>query len=193
MALKTKVKVGRITNLSDARYCAGMGVDMLGFSISGPESITFEKFKEINGWITGPQLVLEINSLGDVGPAVSTFYATCIEIKAEWLSQLNIEKDISFIARIDLDRWSENLLSDSVTDNILYVLIENYRKDNEQVLNEIAKKFSVLIEINDSPIILDKLLELPIAGIALKGSDELRPGLKDYNQLSDILEKLDVD
>jgi phosphoribosylanthranilate isomerase len=31
MPLKTFVKVGCITNLSDARYCAGMGVDMLGF------------------------------------------------------------------------------------------------------------------------------------------------------------------
>ena len=32
MPLKTFVKVGNITNLSDARYCAGMGVDMLRIS-----------------------------------------------------------------------------------------------------------------------------------------------------------------
>jgi phosphoribosylanthranilate isomerase len=193
MALRTKVKVGRITNLSDARYCAGMGVDMLGFSISGPNSITFEKFKEINGWITGPQLVLEINSLEDVGVAVSTFYATCLEIKADWLSRLTIEKDILLIVRVDLNSWSENSFSDSLSESILHVLIENYNHGNEQALKEITNKFSVLIEINDPSLELDKLLELPIAGIALKGSDELRPGLKDYHQLSEILEKLDVD
>ncbi len=34
MALKTIVKVGNITNLSDARYCAVMGVDMLGFCLN---------------------------------------------------------------------------------------------------------------------------------------------------------------
>jgi phosphoribosylanthranilate isomerase len=193
MALRTKVKVGRITNLSDARYCAGMGVDMLGFSISGPNSISFEKFKEINGWVTGPQLVLEINSVEDVGQAVSAFYATCLEIKAEWVSQLNIKKDISLIVRIDLNRGYDISLSDSFKENILHVLVENYNKENKPALMEIADKFSVLIEINDSSLNPDELLQLPIAGIALKGSEELRPGLKDYNQLSEILEKLDVD
>ena len=34
MALSTIVKVGSIRNLSDARYCAGMMVDVLGFSIN---------------------------------------------------------------------------------------------------------------------------------------------------------------
>ena len=33
MSLQTFVKVGEITNLSDARYCAGMGVDLLGFNV----------------------------------------------------------------------------------------------------------------------------------------------------------------
>ena len=42
--LKTQVKVSSITNLSDARYCAGMGVDLLGFPI---QEISLEKFTEI--------------------------------------------------------------------------------------------------------------------------------------------------
>ena len=61
MALKTLVKVGNISNLSDARYCAGMGVDMLGFRvISGQEHyVSPELFKEIRGWFSGPSVVAE--------------------------------------------------------------------------------------------------------------------------------------
>lgn len=33
MALKTFVKISGVNNLSDARYCAGMGVNQLGFNI----------------------------------------------------------------------------------------------------------------------------------------------------------------
>ena len=42
--LKTLVKVSGIENLSDARYCAGMGVEFLGFPLA---QIPFEKFQEI--------------------------------------------------------------------------------------------------------------------------------------------------
>jgi len=35
--------------------------------------------------------------------------------------------------------------------------------------------------------------ELPLAGIALKGGDEIRAGYKDYDELADILELLEED
>jgi phosphoribosylanthranilate isomerase len=60
MSLKTKVKAGNITNLSDARYCAGMGVDWLSFPA---EKVNPVKFKEITDWVTGPQFVLEAEAL----------------------------------------------------------------------------------------------------------------------------------
>ena len=62
MSLKTKVKVGNITNLSDARYCAGMGVDMLGFAIgkADGQGVGATKFKEITDWIAGPEFILEL-------------------------------------------------------------------------------------------------------------------------------------
>src|SRR5690349_969235 len=61
MALKTLVKVGKISNLSDARYCAGMNVDLLGFRVvTGQDHyVSPELFKEIRGWFTGPAIVAE--------------------------------------------------------------------------------------------------------------------------------------
>jgi phosphoribosylanthranilate isomerase len=193
MALKTKVKVGRITNLSDARYCAGMGVDMLGFSTSGPNSISFDKFKEINGWITGPKLVLEVHKTEDVEIALSTYLANFLEVNIDLLDSLKPRDGVSLIVRIDIGRWDKNLLSTSGRQDIEHILIENYTRTNEETLKQISKTYPILLELNDSTFKLDEVLELPIDGIALMGSDELRPGLKDYNQLSQVLEKLDVD
>ena len=53
--LKTFVIVGEISNLSDARYCAGMGVDVLGFNINPVEEtcVAPETLNEISGWVAG--------------------------------------------------------------------------------------------------------------------------------------------
>jgi phosphoribosylanthranilate isomerase len=61
MALKTKVKINRITNLTDARYCSGMYVDVLGFSLEkgAPHYLSPSQFQEITGWISGTDYAAE--------------------------------------------------------------------------------------------------------------------------------------
>ena len=59
MSLVTKVKAANITNLSDARYCAGMGVDWIGFPLS---QVNPTVFSEITGWLSGPQWVVEFQT-----------------------------------------------------------------------------------------------------------------------------------
>ena len=61
MALKTKVKINRITNLTDARYCSGMYVDVLGFSLEegSPHYVSPSQFQEITGWISGADYAAE--------------------------------------------------------------------------------------------------------------------------------------
>jgi hypothetical protein len=39
----------------------------------------------------------------------------------------------------------------------------------------------------------EALLHLPIAGVALSGSAEIRPGLKDYSPLAEVLELLETE
>ena len=55
MSLRTFVKVSSVNNLSDARYCAGMGVNLIGFNID-PESedpVSPADYQEITEWISG--------------------------------------------------------------------------------------------------------------------------------------------
>ena len=62
MLQKPLIYVSRITNLSDARYCAGMGVDMIGFVIDPNDAdyVSPSLFQEIMGWISGPKKVIQI-------------------------------------------------------------------------------------------------------------------------------------
>jgi phosphoribosylanthranilate isomerase len=194
MALKTKVKVGNITNLSDARYCAGMGVDMLGFPVSGPDGVSLEKFKEINGWVKGPELVLEIDSAENAAELSQQFYGNHIEIEAALLPSLKDMKDISLLVRVDLSEWKKtSSLLHPYKQYIRYVVVKDYLDASIKVLKEVALDYSILAEYSSDDGALEELLDLPVEGIALKGGAELKPGLKDYEQLSGILEKLEIE
>ena len=65
---KVFTKINAVTNLSDARYCAGMGVAFLGFCLdkSDPSYISPEQFKKITGWIQGVALVGELEEKNKV-------------------------------------------------------------------------------------------------------------------------------
>ncbi|MFT6971874.1 MAG: phosphoribosylanthranilate isomerase, partial [Roseivirga sp.] len=84
MALKTFVKVSGINNLSDARYCAGMGVNQVGFEIEegSPNYVDQQSFKEIKGWLSGVEFVGEINgSVGSIANLVKDYGLDAIQIE----------------------------------------------------------------------------------------------------------------
>jgi phosphoribosylanthranilate isomerase len=194
MALKTKVKVGSITNLSDARYCAGMGVTMLGFPVGGSQGISQEKFQEINGWVTGPELVLEMASAEDAAHIIEQFPAHYIEIDVADLHLFKDFNNLSFIIRVELTNWNTlSSLLHPYKQYIKFLVAKNFQDASMKTIQEAAKHYSILAEYTSQDGELDELIELPIKGIALKGGDELKPGLKDYEQLSGILEQLEVD
>lgn len=200
MSLKTKVKVGSITNLSDARYCAGMGVDMLGFAISEVEGhgIGATKFKEITDWISGPEFILELPEWA-VDDMFKKYDVSLIELSASEISKLNsIKSEQHFIIRIDLNNWKQyqyDLLTN--IDKIKYVIVINSHSLNDtevkSIVAEIALDFSVLLGFEINVQRLEDYLRWPIVGLALNGSEETSPGIKDYDHLSSILEKLEIE
>jgi phosphoribosylanthranilate isomerase len=71
--MRPQVKICGITSLEDARFCAGLGADFLGF-IQHPESPRYvapERAREIIGWVYGAQPVgVFVNSPPDVVNAI---------------------------------------------------------------------------------------------------------------------------
>ncbi|MEK6782148.1 MAG: hypothetical protein AABY93_10600 [Bacteroidota bacterium] len=200
MALKTKVKVGNITNLSDARYCAGMGVDMLGFKISNIEGkgIGSLKFKEITDWISGPDFIVEINDVPNE-LLFEKYKVNLVELPASLISYLpSLRRKQNFILSLDLGGWKTHrqlLLSNRDRIKHLHITKVPVQQLNlvKSIVEEIASDFSVLINLDSEVQFLEEILTWPVAGIALNGSEEASPGIKDYEHLSTILEKLEVD
>ncbi len=58
MTLKTNVLVENICNLSEARYCSGMGVQLLACPVA---HVNPTLFAAIKSWITGPSMILDIS------------------------------------------------------------------------------------------------------------------------------------
>ncbi len=188
MALRTFVKVGSITNLSDARYCAGMGADLLGFrAVSGHENhITPKQFQEIRGWVTGPQIVAELYGMADAAawPGILEEYRPdMVELGLRELAILSREPSLPYILAL---APGEQIPAGS---NPTYVLID----PDDPALLQLATKYPVLVMVQQTSLVESLLGGGGIRGLALQGGQEDRPGLREYNELGEILEMLDTD
>jgi len=182
MPLKTFVKVGCVTNLSDARYCAGMGVDLLGFRVvEGQEHyIKPSQFQEIRGWITGPLVVAEVYGLknpDELKAIVENFKPDYLEMSMQELSQFSTLPLPFLLAAAENDSLA------SLPVQPAYLIGKKPFKT----------PFPLLIEVQLTKDVVPLLDNTSVKGIALKGGVELKPGLKDYEVMNEILELLDLD
>lgn len=183
MPLKTLVKVGSLTHLSDARYCAGMGVNMLGFKVIAgePDYLTPTSFQEIRGWITGPAIVAEVYGLRD-----PSLIADIIrEYKPDYFELGTAELDIldSLPLPYILSLHEGETMPD-VSRSPAYVMV---RRATEYTNSGVK-----LIVDTNTPEEATDALEFPnVHGLAMKGGKEISPGLKDYDALASVLELLE--
>ncbi|MGY6558147.1 MAG: phosphoribosylanthranilate isomerase [Nitritalea sp.] len=206
MALKTFVKINQVTNLSDARYCSGMYVDLLGFCMEeGQEGYVLpETFQEIAGWVSGVGFVAEfsvshpdsilakVQSLPQVthiqvreahhlpllaGSSYSLIFAQKVESAAEIASLATKAQGFEALDILLL------LESDTLT-----VATAEVR----EAIQSLAAKVPVLLAFDLEAQTLENTLSvLQVKGIALSGGQEIAPGLKDFDELATILEALE--
>ncbi len=194
MELKTKVKVGNITSLSEARYCAGMGVDFLGFPFGHDYETDFKRFTEITSWVSGPKFVIECLYEDDFANLVSKkMYAEYIQVELDYITPADLDGYKLFILVPDepTAEMIDKLVSYSNQGNCVLVTLEGF-ENNKHHLNG----FSVFMEEGkeDWQQDLDTLLNLPIDGIFVEANEETTPGsgIQNFDHLSEILEKLTV-
>lgn len=193
MLLKVKVYVGNVTNLSDARYCAGMGVDMLGFPIgtSGKTQLSIETFQEIAEWVTGPSFVFEYSDHVDQALLEKVTQLETIQyyrVSSDLLGALPpLLEDKPLVVDSSLEGYSKV----AQFSNVKFVVV-NDNLDHERIatINQITP---VLVPIERVSSALNDIDTLPITGIVLEGTAEEKPGQKDYGALADVLEQLEID
>jgi phosphoribosylanthranilate isomerase len=204
--LTRTVKISNVTNLSDARYCAGMGVEMLGFSIDqdSPNYISPKKFEEICSWLAGVQLVAETSQTDPelLLKALADYPVHYVQVESPGLlTYLQSELSLPLILRVSVDTYDTSDIYSILSrygDSVAYFLLESdvntpVTEEWVHVLSELAKENPILIGFGlDDEITVNKLTEtFPEIGIALRGSEEIRPGYKDFGSMMDILEALE--
>ncbi len=211
MALKTLVKISNVTNLSDARYCAGMGVDMLGFSMDAdsPDYVDPKKFGEIRAWVAGVQIVGETTTTDPeiIEQLLETYQPDFLQVdEAALLPYLSTfgksPASLRLILRVDIAHLTlgqlDTLLQTSVA-NADYVLLESngplhMDDDLKTFLQRQAARYPILLGTGISAENVHELLTaLSVRGIALSGGLEEQPGNKEFGELMDILEAIEED
>ena len=193
MDSKPVIYVSRVTNLSDARYCAGMGVQMIGVVVdpAHPDYVSPQKYQEMIGWISGPQRVAEILSIGQVNTdeIIRQYAIDFLHVPLAALSQIR-SIDIPLLVEVSWEEYKKGvpqLYGNEL--NVGYLIVRG-------VPAEVSLKFpaapTVLVSLKDIPASYMRVLEASGAsGLLLQGSKELAPGLKDYDHLSAALEQME--
>ena len=185
-----KIIATDISNLTDARYFAAWGVDMMCYNIDPDTegSLSIPQFKEITEWVEGPMTGIKISglaipeSLSDEG----------IGIKNVIISP--------FIDKSDLPTTIENVYR-------ICTLDEGWQDDDKLVLT-LSKAVDQLSEAEvgaiktistDKEVYLDGIFKASdleniesfgVMGIILKGGDEEKVGYKSFDELDEVLEAL---
>ncbi|RVU26909.1 hypothetical protein EOJ36_02625 [Sandaracinomonas limnophila] len=195
--LKTTVKVTGLQNLSDARYCAGMGVEMLGFPFP---AIEHAKFLEIKSWLAGVEIVGEMEglSIDAIRQNVELYQPDKVQVS----QSVNLDQvkalGLPILQKIDISTAN---LPAAFAANAPYV--EAFVLTCSDELDYEGLKSSVEIWAAQYPIIIgfdveeSELIswvdESSVKGIEIKSGEEDRPGFRDFSDLMSILEQLEID
>lgn len=205
MGLRTSVIVNGINNLSDARYCAGMGVDIIGFNLKldDPERVQPETLKEITGWVSGVQIAGEFTRAKPeiINDMSEEFGLDYIQLDTPYLIDEIEEISRPVIQKIFINKdtvESELLEMMELYSPVVHAFIiysDDFQKVDEtnmKFLKSIAKEFNVYIGFGiDKENITHTLDKIKPAGIGLQGGHEIKPGLKDFDELQEIFEEIE--
>lgn len=207
MALRSFVKVSAVTNLSDARYCAGMYVNLIGFDLeeNSKNFTSSQKFNEITGWLSGVDFVAEFESTHPekILTLVQEYNGiSFIETKEETYLRMLVNSSFGIILKKELS--TEEDLDDLIAKAqffkdfgvVLHLVSDSLEVDGLLIekLKTLAFSVDVLLGFGIEPDTIGKIIEdTGIKGIALEGGEEIKPGLKDFDQLAEILEVLEIE
>ncbi|MBC6698828.1 beta/alpha barrel domain-containing protein [Hymenobacter puniceus] len=209
MALLTSVLVRGINNLSDARYCAGMGADRLSFLLDPtlPGYLTPEAVQEISGWVAGVELVGEFDTMPAAG---INAIATQCGLKDVLLHRRRTPADLSLLQlpAQKLIRWIPDMLPEDVDTRFReqqphltgFILATPPQELLSAIqltrLTQQARMFPVWLGTGFAASTgnsVRKLVEMVRpAGIVLEGGDEIKPGLRDFTELEAVFEELEA-
>ena len=201
MPLLLPVLVRGINNLSDARYCAGMGADGLIFTLdpSLPGAVDAATVKELAGWVSGVELIGEFGNMpaSEINRLVSECGLTRVMLNLHQRGPEGILVPLLLeaphAALLDGHHYTEfiNEFTPLMPQGFAFVAALPYRSSYTS-WHTFAQRAPIWFA---GPVSPDTALELAKsvqpAGLILNGGDEIKPGLRDFTELEAIFEALE--
>jgi phosphoribosylanthranilate isomerase len=175
-----------------------MMVDSLGYNLDENSNniLSIDSVKEISQWVNGVKFIAEFYNSSE------QHINKILENEIFDAIQLNIEnkiKNLNFNNCKVLIRISN---PNEINENTNKFLDENFPKTETLIIDNLSsesinnlgyldRKYMLIINPYEDISSLISKLEHKNIGLLLKGSSEIRPGLKDYDSLSEFLESID--
>jgi phosphoribosylanthranilate isomerase len=212
--LRTKVKAGAVSNLTDARYFAAREVEWLGFPLQPgvEDALTVNAAKTIIEWIDGVKIVGEFDfaSADEILDAHRQLWFDAVQVGMftgpEVLEQL---KGLTIILEI--------VVGKETTGAELSALLSQYAASCDYFLLDFTKsglswesilqgaalpidflknmvaQYPIIWSLDIVPGAVQQLLdELRPFGISLRGGMEEKTGFKSFEELDEILDQLEI-
>ena len=191
------VKIRGVNNLSDARYCSGMMVNVIGFNLdtNQKDGVSINSFKAITKWIQGPKIAGEFD---DMELELIRNYLTRIELdiietsNPSFLAPL-LDTGKEIYLKINLDSMADEkaLFNKIKKGQIAHKIVicssgkSIHKKPLKNLTNHIKKDKQI---INGFNLDLNQINFWP--AIEIIASPEDKTGFKDYGEIMDILEHI---
>jgi len=185
-----KIIATDIANLTDARYFAAWGVDMMCYTIDeGAEgSMTIAQVKEIVDWVEGPATGIKMTGL----TIPDTFSDIGVKVSAAILGPFIDRADLP---SKDVDMYRICTLTDISQDTNKLILtldtpVSKLSREQEEMIDTLTDSREVYIDGSFGAADLDKIRSLGAVGIVLKGGEEEKVGFKSFDELDEVLEAI---
>lgn len=192
MNTSCKIKLGNVNNLTDARFGAAAGAEWIGFSFdtTNPLYISPVQAEAIIGWLTGSQPIAEFSStqsLNEIEDIIRLLGFEWIQLNNTDMLHFFEGSDMQVILEVDVKKegWEELLKNQSNV--VKHILVKNFTIEQVKDIQTLNK--TVLFDVEGLKAdALNKLKETPLCGINISGGFETAPGLRDFDEMADVLE-----
>jgi phosphoribosylanthranilate isomerase len=201
MSFQTNIKLGNITNLSDARFAAAAGATYIGFCFDpmNEHYITPIKAKEIIDWVTGSSVVAEFGnqSLEEIRDISELLNVDVIEVNNTFLPDELLSLGKPIIKKVNVNVFTKEKLQHAITayEKVadafhVYADSETETYDCDQLVS-LCQSHQLIwgLQLNTGNV-LNILSSFKPFGINLVGGTEEKAGMKDFDELNDLFDVL---
>jgi len=204
--LALPVLVRGINNLSDARYCAGMGAQGLIFTLDAqlPDAVDAATARELAGWVAGVDIIGEFGHVA--GPEINRLVEECgltgvllrlDRVRQAWPQGLAVpvlvEVPESILTQPDHFAATVADLRAAFPEGMaLFADSPRPYSADRAYYHQLARQAPLWLAAPADPTqAADTAQQVHPAGLILSGGHELKPGLRDFTELEAVFEALE--